>query len=237
MCCKETEHSGGSQTIYYWIWYQLHIPSFILNCVLEASVYTGIKSFTDGTSVLNISALLAGRIAQLPYAQSQKPATWKWRAEIRNILGPSYPSSPLSLNFFSSVSSRIDRSWSCKNVTFQLSLALLWIRSRVRLGLCVQKSGQNVLCTWHKRIRFWTYCKTSLNKFLGLISSVSQYHAVSIAALNLWIRPPDWQHVQNKGNVCTPQLSWSWILLLFCLCPSAGIKSLLSNIRLRPHIV
>lgn len=103
-----------------------------------------------------------------------------WQPEIRNNPGPSYPNSPLSSNIFFSASSRIDGFWSCKYVTFQLSLALLWTSCRVRVGLCVQKSGQNVLCVWHKRILFWTYCKTSPNKFSVVISSVFQYHAVSI---------------------------------------------------------
>lgn len=126
-----------------------------------------------------------------------------WQPEIRNNLGPSYPNSPLSSNIFSSASSRIDGFWSCKYVTFQLSLALLW-SCRVRVGLCVQKSGQNVLCVWHKRILFWTYCKTSLNKFLVVISSVFQYHAVSIAALNLWIRPPDGSVSRTKRMYTFP---------------------------------
>lgn len=76
MCRKETETSRGSWTIYYQIWYQFSLSSFILNHALGTSVYTGIKSFTGGTRVLNITALLAGGLTQLPYTQSYKPATW-----------------------------------------------------------------------------------------------------------------------------------------------------------------
>lgn len=150
-----------------------------------------------------------------------------WQPEIRNNLGPSYPNSPLSSNIFSSASSRIDGFWSCKYVTFQLSLALLWTSCRVRVGLCVQKSGQNVLCVWHKRILFWTYCKTSPNKFSVVISSVFQYHAVSIT-LPL---------IRGSGLLTAACPEQKECIHSPAIVKLDTIKPFLSNIRLRPHIV
>lgn len=85
------------------------------------------------TRVLNITALLTGRLAQVLYTQSYKPAVTTAGSDNRRL--------NLALTvyylvlFFCSGTSRIKELWSFKYVTIKLSLAPFWISSWSR-ALC-----------------------------------------------------------------------------------------------------